>query len=166
MAVCLLTLLTTTFPTPRNTLGVKKSGSAEYGWILSSMTRFWHSISSEGIPNNTYWLASSTLVQFLNSILSFCTDMVKEQQSAANFAITSRFMSLLTEVIAPLLNDMALPMAASVETALCLILIEITASGEKSVVVRHTFAEHLLPRVLSAKAKTDRFDRFDQDLQV
>ena len=166
MAACLLASITTTSPTSRGSLDVKKSLSANFHRVLSDLTRFWHSFCREVTPIGADTARSSTLNLFLSSLRSFCIDIVAGKSFPVISTIASRFVILLAEVISTVMKTLILPVETSVEAALCLILIEITAAGEKSRIINKGFVEHLLPAILSVKANLARFDGLGLDLQV
>lgn len=163
MTVCLLSLVIAVPPMLRDTLGASNPLYSAYGWALTSLTRFWHSVHPEKVQLDHDQISPSTLVLFLEKIRSFFTHIMVTGYSSVSMV---RFALLSTEIISTCLSCLPLPLPFSMEAAIRLLLIEIAASSEKSLVIRHSFVEHLLPPILSVRASVDRYDAFGSDLQV
>ncbi|KAL6718301.1 serine/threonine-protein kinase M1 [Lecanora helva] len=165
IGVCLLNLFSTVSPVPPGSVKVKKSAFAHPNWILNSMTRFWRSCYSEALLVDAHLTSSPTLAIFLNSMHNLLTDMSGEKKCAASLANKSRFVLLFAEILKPLLRDVHLPMSASTETALCLLLGKIVTYGESNSIMSQNFSEYVVPQVAAARASPHRFENFGPELQ-
>ena len=162
MTMCLLALSATTLPSAEDTMRTINS-SSEIGRVLSDLTRFWHSITSEGVQFDSSQVLVTSLVLFLDSLRSFCTHFAATEYQIPTLA---RFSLLLSQVTTTFLSIQPLPLPSSIETSLCLNLITVAALSQKSDQVHRCFVDDVLPSIASPKRDPGRVDGFGKDLQV
>jgi hypothetical protein len=132
-------------------------------WALNALVRFWRALALEGANFGHGQLSPSCLITFLDMSRKLLGRMAHTKASSA---IVSRSAFLLSQLTATLLGLETLPLAASVERMLCLILLGFAFAAQRSQPLRRIFIEQILLCIATLIEDQDRLNGFGQDLQV
>ena len=161
--VCLLPLIMMPSLEWRGAVSALGTTYSDNGWILSIFTRFWNGIAVEGSHLNYSDISVSCLAHFLESIRRFHTLIITTQ---ANSPLVIRTSVISSQILARFLVTEQLHLYSPLEKMLCLNLLELGHHGRKSLPVRQSLHEYVVPALFSAKKNQDRFNGFSRDLQV
>lgn len=161
MTMCLLALSASISPRTRDAVRTINA-SSEHGRVLNDLTRFWHCVASGGVRLDHNEALVTSLVLLLTCLRSFCIHLTA---TSCQTAPLLRFCILISQITTTIISNQPLPLASSIETALCLNLIEVAFLTRKFQHLRQRLANDVLPTLIRTN-RPDGFDSFSQDLQV
>ena len=141
----------------------RSSTATENGWALSSLTRFWHTVATEGVPLSSNRISLQCVVLFLNAIRTVVSHMAG---SKSRSAFVTRIMVVSSQALSTLLVTQPPLVDLTIGRQLCMILFELALLSRESRLIHQIFLEHIIPRLRSSKEnETHSFD-LGQDLEV
>lgn len=135
----------------------------DYAWMLSSLTRIWNIIASDGTYSVSSDVSSDSIVIFLDTVRNASSGLaaIKYESGTA-----SRTFILLAQAIASLLHVKRVRLSALLNKSICLGLFELASLIRRALPSSHTFREHILPTLLEIRDADNRFESFNEDVQV
>ena len=146
-----------------NAAGMRSSTVTENGWALNSLTRFWHSVTMEGVSLKYNRISHRCLAHFLGALRTFISRMAGFKFPSA---LVTRSAILSSQALSILLNTQLLPLDSTIERELCMILFEFAFLSQKSQPIRQTFLEHIVPTLRGVKEDRSQSSDFGPDLKV
>ena len=141
----------------------RSSTATEKGWALSSLTRFWHTVATDGVPLSSNRISLRCVVLFLRAIRTVVSHMAGVKSRSA---LVSRIMILSSQALSTLLVTQPPLVDLTIGRQLCITLFELALLSRESRLSHQNFLEHMIPRLHGAKEnQTHSFD-LGQDLEV
>ncbi len=135
----------------------------DYAWMLSCLSRIWNVIAPEVTHSVSNDVSTDGLVTFLDTVRNASSRLAetKSESSAASWTFI-----LLAQAITTLLLVRPVSISTFLNKSICLGLFELASLNQRAPNSLYAFNEHISPALLEIKDDHDRFDSFDEDLQV
>ena len=141
----------------------KNSMASANGWMLSNLTRYWHTVASGSGKLNHNHDSTSWLPLFLEALNAVLYRMAATE---APSAIVNRSVILSSQVLTSLLRARLFPLDSVTERAMCIMLFHFASLTQNPQYLQPNLIERVLPDNCDAQENQSHPGEFGEDLKV